>query len=76
LDIFLNSHPKDPTLIDGMRIPVMKSTVPLFFHSIRPKQRMPIWQLVSAFFHEELKELICLGHIKIIGALAFSHYCQ
>jgi hypothetical protein len=70
LDSFLNSHPKDPALIDEIRIPVMKSTVPLFFHSITPKHRMPIWQLDSAFFHEELKELICLGHIKIIGAFS------
>jgi hypothetical protein len=30
---------------------------------------MPIWQLDSAFLHEELKELISLGHIEIIGAL-------
>jgi hypothetical protein len=70
LDSFLNSHPKDPALIDGMRIPVMKSTLPLFFYSIRPKHRMPFWQIDSAFFHEEFKEFICLGHIKIIGALS------
>jgi hypothetical protein len=68
LDSLLNSHPEDPALIDGVRIPAMKPTVPLFFHSIRPKHRMPIWQLDSAFLHEELKELISLGHIEIIGA--------
>jgi hypothetical protein len=48
----------------------MKSTVPLFFHSIRLKHRMPFWQLDSAFFHEEFKELICLGYIKILGAFS------
>jgi hypothetical protein len=69
LDSLLNSHPEKPAFIDGLRIPVMKPTVSLFFHSIRPKHRMPIWQLDSAFLHEELKELISLGHIKIIGAL-------
>jgi hypothetical protein len=41
---------------------------------------MPIWQLDPAFFHEELKELIYLGHIKIIGAFSFLNptliYCQ
>jgi hypothetical protein len=70
LDSLLNSHPKDLAFIDGVRIPVMKPTVSFFFHSIRPKDRMPIWQLDSAFFHEELKELICFGYIKIIGALS------
>jgi hypothetical protein len=69
LDSLLNSHPKDPALIDGVRTPVMKPTVSLFFHSIRPKHRMPIWQLDPAFLHKELKELISLGHIEIIGAL-------
>jgi hypothetical protein len=41
---------------------------------------MPIWQLNSAFFHEELKELICIGHIKIISAFSLLNppliYCQ
>jgi hypothetical protein len=58
----------------------MKSTVPLFFHSIRPKHGMPFWQHNSAFFHDEFKELICLGHIKIIGAFSLLDppliYCQ
>jgi hypothetical protein len=80
LDSLLNSHPKDPALIDGVRIPVMKPTVSFFLHSIRPKHRMSIWQLDSAFFHEELKELICFGNIKIIGAFSLLDppliYCQ
>jgi hypothetical protein len=80
LDGFLNPHPKNTAFINGMRIPVMKSTVPLFFHSIGLKHRMPIWQLDSAFFHEELKELICLGHVEIIGAFSLFDppliYCQ
>jgi hypothetical protein len=41
---------------------------------------MPIWQLDSAFFHEEFKELICRIHIKIIGAFRLLDlpliYCQ
>jgi hypothetical protein len=69
LDSLLNSHPENPALIDGMRISIMKPTVSLLFHSIRPKHRMLFWQLDSAFLHEELKELISLGHIKIIGVL-------
>jgi hypothetical protein len=68
LDSLLNSHHENPAFIDGMRISIMKPTVSLFFHSIRPKHRMPIWQLDSAFLHEELKELMNLGHIEIIGA--------
>jgi hypothetical protein len=63
LDSLLNSHPENPALIDGVRILVMKPTISLFFHSIRPKHRMPFWQLDSASLHEELKELISLGHI-------------
>jgi hypothetical protein len=46
----------------------MKPTVSLFLHSMRLKHGMPIWQLDSTFYHEELKELICFGHIEIIGA--------
>jgi hypothetical protein len=69
LDSLLNSHPENPAFIDGVRIPVMKPTISLFFDSIRPKHRMPIWQLDSALFYKELKELISLGHIEIIGAL-------
>jgi hypothetical protein len=69
LDSLLNSHPENPALIDGVRIPIIKPTISLFLYSIRPKHRMPIWQLDSAFLHEELKELISLGHIKIISAL-------
>jgi hypothetical protein len=69
LDGLLNSHPENPTLIDGVRIPVVKSTVSFLFNSIRPKHRMPFWQLDSAFLYKEFKELIGLGHIKVICAL-------
>jgi hypothetical protein len=69
LDRLLNPHPENPAFIDGVRTPVMKPIVSLFFHSIRPKHRMPIWQLDSAFLHEELKELISIGHIEIVSAL-------
>jgi hypothetical protein len=47
----------------------MKSTVSFLFNSIGPKHRMPFWQLDSAFLYKELKELVSLGHIKIICAL-------
>jgi hypothetical protein len=71
LDSFLNSHPENPALIDGVRIPIVKPAVSLFFDPIRPKHRMPFWQLDSSFLYKKLKELISLGHIKIIGALGF-----
>jgi hypothetical protein len=58
LDSLLNSHPENPALIDGVRIPVVKPTVSLFFDSIRPKHRMPFWQLDSSFLYKKLKELI------------------
>jgi hypothetical protein len=69
LNSLVNSHFEDPALIDGVRIPVVKPIIPLFFDPVRPKHRMPIWQLDSAFLHEELKEIINLSHIKIIGVL-------
>jgi hypothetical protein len=69
LDSLLNYHPENPALIDGVRIPVVKPAISLFFDSIRLKHIMPLWQLDSAFLYKELKELISLGHIKIIGAL-------
>jgi hypothetical protein len=41
---------------------------------------MPLWQLDPTFFHEKIKELICLGYIKIIGAFSLLDppliYCQ
>jgi hypothetical protein len=71
LDSLLDSHPENPALLDGVRIPIMKLAISLFFDSIRPKHRMPFWQLDPAFLYKELKELISLGHIKIIRALSF-----
>jgi hypothetical protein len=69
LDSLLNSDPENPALIDGVRVPVVKPAVSLFFDPIRPKHRMPFLQLDLAFLYKELRELISLGHIKIIGAL-------
>jgi hypothetical protein len=69
LDSFLDPHPENPAIIDGVRVPVMKSTISFLFNSIRPKHRMPFWQLDSAFLYKELKELVSLGHIKVICAL-------
>jgi hypothetical protein len=69
LDGFLDPCSKDPAFINGVRISIMKPTVFLVLHSIRPKHIMPLWQLDSAFFYQEFKEFIRLGHIKVIGAL-------
>jgi hypothetical protein len=69
LDSLLNPHPENPAIIDGVRIPVVKPSIPFLFNSIRPKHRMPFWQLDLAFLYKELKELIGLGHIKVICAL-------
>jgi hypothetical protein len=66
----LDPHHENPTIVNGVRIPVMKPAISFLFNSIRPKHRMPSWQLDSAFFYKELKELISLGHIKVICALA------
>jgi hypothetical protein len=68
LDSLLDSHPENPAIV-GVRIPVMKPAISFLFNSIGPKHRKPFWQLDSAFLYKELKELISLGHIKIICAL-------
>jgi hypothetical protein len=69
LDSFLYPHPKNPAIIDGVRVPVMKTTVMFLFNSIGPKHRMPLWQLDSDFLHQELKELVSLSQVKVIRAL-------
>jgi hypothetical protein len=69
LDSLLDPHPDNPAIVDGVRIPVVKPAISFLFNSIRPKHRMPFWQLDSAFLYKELKELVSLGHIKVICAL-------
>jgi hypothetical protein len=70
---FLNSlfdpHPENLAIVDGVRILVVKPAISFLFDSIRPKHRMPFWQLDSAFLYKELKELVSLGHIKVICTL-------
>jgi hypothetical protein len=55
LDSLLDPHPENPAIINGVRVSVMKTTVTFLFNSIRPKHRMPLRQLDSAFLHQELK---------------------
>jgi hypothetical protein len=69
LDSFLDPHPEDPAVIDGVRIPVMEATVTFLFYSIGPKHRMPLRQLDSAFFHQEVKKFIGFGDIEVVCAL-------
>jgi hypothetical protein len=69
LDSLLDPHPEDPAIIDGLRVSIMKATVTFLFNPIGPKHRMPFRQLDSAFFYQELKELVSLGDIKVIRAL-------
>jgi hypothetical protein len=51
LDSLLDPHPENPAIINGVRVPVVKSTVSFLFNSIGPKHRMPLWQLDSAFLY-------------------------
>jgi hypothetical protein len=37
LDSFLDPHPEDPAVVDGVRIPVMEATVTFLLYSIGPK---------------------------------------
>jgi hypothetical protein len=69
LDSLLDPHPENPAIINGVRFFVMKTTILFLFNSIRPKHRMPLRKHDSAFLHQELKELVRLGHVKVIRAL-------
>jgi hypothetical protein len=69
LDSLLDPHPEGPAVIDRVRIPVMEATVTFFFNPIGPKHGMPFRQLDSAFFHQELKQLISFGDVKVVCAL-------
>jgi hypothetical protein len=73
LDSVLDPHPENPAIINGVRVSVMKTTVTFLFNPIGPKHRMPLRQLDSAFLYQELKELISLGHVKVIRALGLLH---
>jgi hypothetical protein len=65
----LDPHPEDPAIIDGVRVSIMKATVTLLFNPIGPKHRMPLGQLDSAFFYQELEELVGFCDIEVIRAL-------
>jgi hypothetical protein len=64
----MDPHPEDPAIIDGVRILVMEAAVSFLFYSIGPKHGMPFMQLDSAFFHQELKQLISFSDVEIVGA--------
>jgi hypothetical protein len=48
----------------------MESTIVFLFNPIGPKHGMPFRQLDSAFFHQELKQLISFGDVKVVCALS------
>jgi hypothetical protein len=58
-----------PAIIGGVRVSIMKTAVTFLSNPIGPKHRMPFRKLDSAFFHQELKELVSFGDIKVIRAL-------
>jgi hypothetical protein len=67
----LDPHPEDLAVIDGVRVSIMKATVTFLFNPIGPKHRMPLRQLDSAFFYQELEKLVSFGDIKVIRALGW-----
>jgi hypothetical protein len=69
LDSLLDPHPEDPAIIYGVRVSIMKATVTLLFNPIGPKHRMPLRQLDSALFYQELEKLVSFGDIKVVRAL-------
>jgi hypothetical protein len=69
LDSLLDPHPKDPAVIDGVRVSIMEAAVTFLFNSIGRKHRMPFRQLDSAFFYQELKKLVSFGDVEVICAL-------
>jgi hypothetical protein len=70
LDSLLDPHPEDPAVVDRVRILVMEATITLLFNPIGPKHGIPFRQLDSAFFYQELKQLIGFGDVKVICALS------
>jgi hypothetical protein len=70
LDSSLDPHPKNPAVIDGVRIPVMEAAVTFLLHSIGPKHGVSFRQLDSAFLHQELKQLISFSDVEIVGAFS------
>jgi hypothetical protein len=69
LDSLLDPHPEDPAVINGVRVSIVKTTVTFLSNPIRPKHRMPLRQLDSAFFYQELEELVGFGDIEVVRAL-------
>jgi hypothetical protein len=69
LDSLLDPHPKDPAVIDGVRISIMEATITFLFNPIGPKHRMPFRQLVSAFLYQKLKKFVIFGDVEVICAL-------
>jgi hypothetical protein len=69
LDSLLDPHPEDPAIVDGVRVSIMKATVTFLFNPIGSKHRMPLRQLDSAFFYQELEKLVSFGDIEVIRAL-------
>jgi hypothetical protein len=68
LDSPLDPHPKDPAVVDGVRITVMEAAVTFLLYSIGPKHGMPFRQPDSAFLHQELKQLISFSDVEVVGA--------
>jgi hypothetical protein len=70
LDGLLDPHSKDPTVVDRVRVPVVEATIASLFNPIGPKHGMPFRQLDSAFFHQELKQFIGFGDVKVVRAFS------
>jgi hypothetical protein len=69
LDSLLDPHSEDPTIVDGVRVSIVKAAVTFLFNSIGLKHRMPFRQLDSTFLYQELKELVSFGDIEVIRSL-------
>jgi hypothetical protein len=48
----------------------MEATITSLFNPIGPKHGMPLRQLDSAFFHQELKQFIGFGNVKVVRAFS------
>jgi hypothetical protein len=48
----------------------MEATIASLFNPIGPKHGMPFRQLDSAFFHQELKQFIGFGDVKVVCAFS------
>jgi len=69
LDSSLDTLPEHPAIINGVGVGVMETAILLVLHPISTQNRMIRLELDATLIHQQFKQSISLGHIKVIGSL-------